>query len=736
MSQSNKILTTEATMIFVKNYHEKDYDELIDDSDFINHEKTNFINEIQSIINQIVETGHLKTLIPFTFYLSFDNNEYDFINLDFIKNRPDTKSINLILNYDAAIIDVIIKIIFIYEIIFDTKNIFNNLPQILQVSFSEDYPFYPKSLFLKTILDLSKISNQLKLQTLSDIKGNSINKSFTTSLLIHIYFTNFLQNKKYSIYTQDMDSLFEKKSNFYLDKIYNTILNYYKNNFFKKSPFHIDTKYSSYLNSQNQTTYDIENQLHLKCKEMYDNYYELIEVNRVDNTNLLNAIFFIFFVENKNIPIPFLTERLFINIDCKLIKENNLPFIPYSEEIYNLPTYNFYPNKIYYGNSGTGKTYKVLDMLSNMNNIFIHNVSGTSENELIICVLEAMTSYFFHIIAISLKQFTPPYLHKRLLSSESLFIKKHHIFIDEFNRNLSVQTLTPLNYLFDIKIKGFSGFKMFYLDEDTKNHFLDIIQKFSISIYNIFFEQYNCPEKDYQNQNLFQKHLDYLKYFLIQETPILKEAISSFFELIMLGLRKDSSFYNKSKCIPIFTTPNLFFSLTMNTGDYNTTDIDIMFNRRFDFEYVPYDLTTIMNNSIPQYFIEINENDSNEIINWQIIQTILNEIISQSFHESKCIGYYFWNENIITYSKFKNKIIYYLYNVVLTNNSKINFKYNAKDDNNSIFFKPTTFEKCINTKNIKELFSQLILNKIFQTDYNNDIIFNIKKDEDDYENNT
>lgn len=113
-------------------------------------------------------------------------------------------------------------------------------------------------------------------------------------------------------------------------------------------------------------------------------------------------------------------------------------------------------------------------------------------------------------------------------------------------------------------------------------------------------------------------------------------------------------------------------------SNFELKQIDLMFNRRFNIEYIPYDIKR------DDYFIELKDKT---YISWFKIQSALNKIIKEHCHESKCIGYYFWNiydeienKRVIKFEEFKNKLVYHIYGSILNNFDNDYFYYNIKDE--------------------------------------------------------
>lgn len=415
----------------------------------------------------------------------------------------------------------------------------------------------------------------------------------------------------------------------------------------------------------------------------------------------------------EEIPIREIDRFMLPNKSYNL--DSNLRFTPYFIEVDdNLyekinkitttpKTINFF-DKIYYGNSGTGKTHLISEEIKEQKhyiNTYSINMFG-DENQLFIAILESIIVFITEQVYLTLEIYHEKYARDLMVLRD--YKKYNHIFIDEFNRGNFIKKLSHLFYIFDRNESGFSN---------SKNVDISIykqkIKELLLRITKPLKEVYPACTKinlDGSNRNEYTRLLAYVKNDLTNKNKYLNDEINFYFNLISSVIESENLEIPNE--FPIFATPNLKFTLCMNTVDINVEQLDLMFNRRFSFIYMPYNLDE--NVEKKQYYII----DGDKKINWGTIQKILNNIIGINFHESKCIGYYFWNKDVIKFDEFKNKISFYLYYTVLSNADPLSFQFNMKDNKGNMFFREILFEKIMNSKNIEELFNKNIVGQIFK----------------------
>lgn len=121
----------------------------------------------------------------------------------------------------------------------------------------------------------------------------------------------------------------------------------------------------------------------------------------------------------------------------------------------------------------------------------------------------------------------------------------------------------------------------------------------------------------------------------------------------------------------IYLPPNLSIVATMNTSDNSIYFMDSAFKRRWDWEFV--DIKADANTEVlKNRKIVLDDVDKGEWVNFV---NKLNEFIVSKYNvirkiEDKQIGYFFINEEIITKDHIKNKLMFFVWDSVFTNNKK------------------------------------------------------------------
>lgn len=106
--------------------------------------------------------------------------------------------------------------------------------------------------------------------------------------------------------------------------------------------------------------------------------------------------------------------------------------------------------------------------------------------------------------------------------------------------------------------------------------------------------------------------------------------------------------------------PNLYIWATMNTSDQSLFPMDSAFKRRWDWKYIP------IKDAGKNWKIVA---DGQEFRWWDFLETINKSILEALRSEDKQLGYFFARpdddvSDVITASKFVNKVLFYLYNDV------------------------------------------------------------------------
>jgi hypothetical protein len=158
--------------------------------------------------------------------------------------------------------------------------------------------------------------------------------------------------------------------------------------------------------------------------------------------------------------------------------------------------------------------------------------------------------------------------------------------------------------------------------------------------------------------------------------------------------------------------PNLTILATMNTSDQSLFPMDSAFKRRWDWEYIPicYEENDDNGKINKSYYFEIEIEDDKKYSWIKFIEIVnLNHIKNNaSLGMDKCIGNYFIkpdNNNTISLKPFINKVIFYLWNDVF------------KDEDNKVFEDNTSYEDFFpiatnGKKKIIELFDRIELKPI------------------------
>ena len=106
--------------------------------------------------------------------------------------------------------------------------------------------------------------------------------------------------------------------------------------------------------------------------------------------------------------------------------------------------------------------------------------------------------------------------------------------------------------------------------------------------------------------------------------------------------------------------PNLYIWATMNTSDQSLFPMDSAFKRRWDWKYIP------IKDAGKNWKIVA---DGQEFLWWDFLEVMNKSILEALKNEDKQLGYFFARpdddtSDVITASKFVNKVLFYLYNDV------------------------------------------------------------------------
>lgn len=150
---------------------------------------------------------------------------------------------------------------------------------------------------------------------------------------------------------------------------------------------------------------------------------------------------------------------------------------------------------------------------------------------------------------------------------------------------------------------------------------------------------------------------------------------------------------------------NLYIWATMNTSDQSLFPIDSAFKRRWDWEYIPIDKGYDDLNNELCWYIKVN---GEKFDWWKFLETINNEIYTNTHSEDKQLGFFFCkaDNNEISAEKFVSKVIFYLWNDVFKDceGNNVFGLLKFKD-----FYKPQGNKVEINTDNVIEFLKGLHL---------------------------
>lgn len=131
---------------------------------------------------------------------------------------------------------------------------------------------------------------------------------------------------------------------------------------------------------------------------------------------------------------------------------------------------------------------------------------------------------------------------------------------------------------------------------------------------------------------------------------------------------------------------NLSIVSTMNTSDNSIYFMDNAFKRRWDWEFINVDDDN-QNEVAKKMLIKI----QGEEYKWVDFVDNLNNFIRSKYREirkieDKQIGYFFINEDVITEEHIKNKLLFFVWDSVFTNNKKPLVKLLELSDDNLVTF--------------------------------------------------
>ena len=221
------------------------------------------------------------------------------------------------------------------------------------------------------------------------------------------------------------------------------------------------------------------------------------------------------------------------------------------------------------------------------------------------------------------------------------------LVIDELNRGNSAAIFGTVFQLLDRAKDGWSEYPITISDIET----IGLLKEAGFSTF--YTTESGSSEKKYKSQGTECKQNEY------------NEAL----ELVFDDLEEDekvSLLENKIK-LP----PNLSILATMNTSDNSIYFMDSAFKRRWDWEFVNIEDDN-QRDVVSSRRVKLYNNDT---CAWNDFVDKLNEFIRSRYKtvrkiEDKQIGYFFINEEIITEEHIKNKLMFFIWDSVFSNNRK------------------------------------------------------------------
>jgi 5-methylcytosine-specific restriction enzyme B len=224
------------------------------------------------------------------------------------------------------------------------------------------------------------------------------------------------------------------------------------------------------------------------------------------------------------------------------------------------------------------------------------------------------------------------------------------LVIDELNRGNSAAIFGTVFQLLDRAKDGWSEYPITISDLET----IGLLKEAGFSTYYTMKgttreDKYEFEGKDC-HQNIYNNYL----------------------EVIFEGLEETKKIsVQESKINKVKLPPNLSILATMNTSDNSIYFMDSAFKRRWDWEFVNIkddDQRKVVSNRRVKLY-------NNDTCAWNDFVDKLNEFIRSHYKtvrkiEDKQIGYFFINEEIITEEHIKNKLMFFIWDSVFSNNRK------------------------------------------------------------------
>ncbi|KOR34950.1 hypothetical protein AM228_21305 [Planktothricoides sp. SR001] len=237
------------------------------------------------------------------------------------------------------------------------------------------------------------------------------------------------------------------------------------------------------------------------------------------------------------------------------------------------------------------------------------------------------------------EKFTLEQKHKKIIKKPDNVV----LVIDEINRGNSAAIFGTVFQLLDRNKSGWSQYPITISDLEK----VGLLQEVGFKKY--FLSKEKGYSFEYDGQTL--KETEYDKY--------LNYIFSDLSESDRVQLQE----------CKIKLPPNLSILATMNTSDNSIYFMDNAFKRRWDWEFINVD----DDNQRDVVSIRRVNLDNNDTCAWNDFVDNLNKFICDPKHkirkvEDKQIGYFFINEKTITEEHIKNKLMFFLWDSVFSNN--------------------------------------------------------------------
>jgi len=406
------------------------------------------------------------------------------------------------------------------------------------------------------------------------------------------------------------------------------------------------------------------------------------------------------------------------------LKKGNYTFPPFNVSINKPHISNFSScQKIYYGAPGTGKSHQtnkvVRDYPDTIRTTFHPDMDYAS---FVGSYKPVMKECKVHAFPVTLKQcgyntvdgaaefdeekisysftqqaFTKAYIlawkkmmSARIIDSRELSVEKQFLVIEEINRGNCAQIFGDLFQLLDRK-NGFSEYPI-VADDDLR-------KELQMELQNLIFDQ---NVENYINE-LFVDNAGKKMVFYTDEDASRTKMDRYAVDAIKNG---------KILVLPC----NFYILATMNTSDQSLFPMDSAFKRRWDWEYVP------INVSKEKWSIVVGD----KVYSWSQFLININRIILETTKsEDKQLGFYFYKslDNTIPVEIFVNKVLFYLYNDVFKDYlfETDLFKDQSDSDNeNAIITFQSLFDAvtgAINCNKVEQLLNNLEIEGSSMADY-------------------